>query len=136
MSSLVMIAASNLSLSDQPRKRAACDRCHSQKLRCLKRQDGSGCARCFKARTACIFSPSLRAARQNPGTERADADTSQTSCTNWNDLEMPSTGNGNVNGAYNYLLPPHQDDIYDPQLCGACECYSFVFSKLLWMLAN
>jgi len=46
--------------NQQIKKRSACDRCHSQKLRCLKRTDVDGCIRCHKARATCIFSPSLR----------------------------------------------------------------------------
>ncbi|CRK16082.1 hypothetical protein BN1723_002257 [Verticillium longisporum] len=43
-----------------PQNRLACDRCHSQKLRC-QRQDGQGiCARCSRLRTACVFSPRQR----------------------------------------------------------------------------
>ena len=49
-------------------KRAACDRCRGQKLRCA-RQDQSGnpssskCARCITAGTTCSYSPSKRAGR-------------------------------------------------------------------------
>jgi hypothetical protein len=39
------------------RLRAACDRCHSQKLRCPKVADAEQCDRCRKARRPCVFSP-------------------------------------------------------------------------------
>ncbi|KAJ2893370.1 hypothetical protein MKZ38_008733 [Zalerion maritima] len=39
------------------RTRQACDRCHSQKLRCLKENGLTTCARCSKAGTDCVFSP-------------------------------------------------------------------------------
>ncbi|KAF3764752.1 hypothetical protein M406DRAFT_107147 [Cryphonectria parasitica EP155] len=37
--------------------RAACDRCHSQKLRCPKQAGSIVCARCLKAGTPCTYSP-------------------------------------------------------------------------------
>lgn len=39
------------------RLRVACDRCHSQKLRCPKATGAEKCDRCSKARTPCVFSP-------------------------------------------------------------------------------
>ena len=48
-------------------KRAACDRCRGQKLRCLVEHDdslnGGKCKRCLAAKTACSFSLSKRAGR-------------------------------------------------------------------------
>jgi hypothetical protein len=45
-------------MADEIRLRSACDRCHSQKLRCPKKKTGeSSCNRCSKARAACTFSP-------------------------------------------------------------------------------
>lgn len=43
----------------------ACDRCHRQKLRCIRDSDYSGgaCIRCFKAQVRCVSSPSLRLRR-------------------------------------------------------------------------
>ncbi|KAE9367688.1 hypothetical protein N431DRAFT_348492 [Stipitochalara longipes BDJ] len=42
---------------DSIRRRAACDRCHSQKIRCPRKPGQEICDRCQKARTPCIFSP-------------------------------------------------------------------------------
>ncbi|KAH8801523.1 hypothetical protein F5884DRAFT_862217 [Xylogone sp. PMI_703] len=42
---------------DNIRRRAACDRCHSQKLRCTKTHNSEICDRCIKARATCHFSP-------------------------------------------------------------------------------
>ena len=39
------------------RRRAACDRCHSQKIRCPRKPGQDVCDRCQKARTPCVFSP-------------------------------------------------------------------------------
>ena len=39
------------------KNRSACDRCHSQKLRCVKRTGQVTCARCLKLKTICRFSP-------------------------------------------------------------------------------
>ncbi|RDL34403.1 uncharacterized protein BP5553_07531 [Venustampulla echinocandica] len=44
-------------MADDIRRRSACDRCHSQKLRCPRRPGEDICDRCSKARTSCIFSP-------------------------------------------------------------------------------
>lgn len=44
-------------MTDDIRRRLACDRCHSQKLRCPRRPGKDTCDRCHKARTSCIFSP-------------------------------------------------------------------------------
>lgn len=57
-------SAQNLSQSKPTqRKRSACDRCHGQKLRCLKMPGAETCARCHKARATCIFSPANRPLR-------------------------------------------------------------------------
>ena len=45
-------------------KRAACDRCRGQKLRCLRETPGAGkCVRCNTAGAVCSFSLSKRAGR-------------------------------------------------------------------------
>ncbi|EJT80947.1 hypothetical protein GGTG_00937 [Gaeumannomyces tritici R3-111a-1] len=38
------------------RRRQACDRCHSQKLRCPKQQGSASCTRCAKMKAPCVFS--------------------------------------------------------------------------------
>lgn len=48
---------------DETPIRHACDRCHSQKLRCLRSDYGDNCARCVKAGATCVFSPSQRGRR-------------------------------------------------------------------------
>lgn len=48
--------------------RAACDRCHTQKLRCVKSSSLSNlgeCERCLKAVTPCTFSPASRFGRKS-----------------------------------------------------------------------
>jgi hypothetical protein len=51
--------------SDKPRgkTRSACNRCHAQKLKCVRKagHDGISCERCLRLKTLCRFSP--RAAR-------------------------------------------------------------------------
>lgn len=42
---------------DIRRRRAACDRCHSQKVRCPKTATQDICDRCMKAGSPCVFSP-------------------------------------------------------------------------------
>jgi hypothetical protein len=43
--------------TDDIRRRAACDRCHTQKTRCPRRPGEDVCDRCVKAQTPCVFSP-------------------------------------------------------------------------------
>jgi hypothetical protein len=51
--------------SRQVRLRAACVRCHSQKLRCPERRGKEqNCSRCVKAGEQCVFGVSLRGLRQ------------------------------------------------------------------------
>ncbi|KAI1099538.1 hypothetical protein F4804DRAFT_345447 [Jackrogersella minutella] len=46
-----------------PIQRSACDRCHGQKLRCMRTTSGGACVRCTKARAICTWGPSLRCRR-------------------------------------------------------------------------
>ena len=55
-----------LAMENEIRLRLACDRCHSQKLRCSKRQGANVCDRCAKADAPCLFSPF----RQKKDTEK------------------------------------------------------------------
>ncbi|KMU72938.1 hypothetical protein CISG_09952 [Coccidioides immitis RMSCC 3703] len=45
------------------RKRLACDRCNSLKLRCSKVAGSEVCTRCIRASASCVFSPSMRGLR-------------------------------------------------------------------------
>lgn len=43
---------------NSPRKiRSACDRCHGQKLRCIRKEGQVSCERCLKLHTTCRFGP-------------------------------------------------------------------------------
>ncbi|KAJ2905399.1 hypothetical protein MKZ38_005497 [Zalerion maritima] len=57
-------------------KRLACDRCHSQKLRCERNPRASGddpCQRCARAKAQCRYGPPLRIGR--PSTKRRHSQT-------------------------------------------------------------
>lgn len=41
----------------EPRKRSACDRCHSQKTKCPRTSGQQSCDRCLKAKATCVFRP-------------------------------------------------------------------------------
>ncbi|KAN0095474.1 hypothetical protein V8E51_016185 [Hyaloscypha variabilis] len=56
---------------DSIRRRAACDRCHSQKIRCPRKPGQEVCERCQKARTPCVFSP-FRQKKITEGDPEAD----------------------------------------------------------------
>ncbi|OTA93979.1 hypothetical protein M434DRAFT_11202 [Hypoxylon sp. CO27-5] len=55
-----------------PIQRSACDRCHGQKLRCMRTASGGACVRCVKARATCTWSPSLRCKRNGSKSEIPD----------------------------------------------------------------
>ncbi|KAL2064363.1 hypothetical protein VTL71DRAFT_4857 [Oculimacula yallundae] len=44
-------------MANEVRRRAACDRCHSQKIRCPRQNGSEICDRCMKARKPCVFAP-------------------------------------------------------------------------------
>jgi hypothetical protein len=50
-----MVRSHTQELLAGPRTRATCDRCHAQKLRCVKSADRADCLRCSRYRTSCIF---------------------------------------------------------------------------------
>jgi hypothetical protein len=51
-----MVRSHSQELLAGPRLRTTCDRCHVQKLRCLKTVDQVTCIRCTKHKTSCTFS--------------------------------------------------------------------------------
>lgn len=54
-----------MSTRERPTQRSACDRCHSQKLRCIRGTlPNNSCQRCIKAREPCHSSPPLRVGRR------------------------------------------------------------------------
>lgn len=44
-------------MGEDIRLRAACDRCHTQKVRCPKKPEEESCDRCIKAKVSCKYSP-------------------------------------------------------------------------------
>ncbi|VUC30453.1 unnamed protein product [Clonostachys rosea] len=59
--------------------RSSCDRCHAQKLRCVKDEGVATCRRCLRLKTLCRHSPraarsSLRPRRQSANISQADRD--------------------------------------------------------------
>lgn len=93
------------------RIRSACDRCHSQKLKCRKLPSNGQCARCVKAQTACVFSPANRGFRANPEAEwvpQGGSGVGETSSSSSEDSEsppevqdIPATTNNLENGFLN-----------------------------------
>lgn len=54
-----------MSTRKRPTQRLACDRCHGQKLRCIRGTNpNDSCQRCIKARETCQSSPPLRLGRR------------------------------------------------------------------------
>ncbi|CZS94929.1 uncharacterized protein RAG0_04737 [Rhynchosporium agropyri] len=70
-----------------PVKRFACDRCHDQKLRCTRPQDGEPCVRCQRAGVFCNVSAAQRTGRprkssnNRPHAERKTTSNATTSVT-------------------------------------------------------
>ncbi|KAL2852099.1 hypothetical protein BJY01DRAFT_100716 [Aspergillus pseudoustus] len=52
--------------SQPPKTRSACDRCHSQKLRCSRQSGQSRCERCERLDTACRFAARTRRGSKKP----------------------------------------------------------------------
>lgn len=46
--------------------RSACNRCHSQKLKCVKASGQLSCERCLRLKTGCRFGPRVTRASQKP----------------------------------------------------------------------
>jgi Fungal Zn(2)-Cys(6) binuclear cluster domain len=63
------------------RQRLACDRCHGQKLRCIKHDGNNDCVRCIKAEVSCDFSPRLRRGTSNKANRPACDDSSDVTTT-------------------------------------------------------
>jgi hypothetical protein len=51
------ISAAQISNGTPRKTRSACNRCHSQKLRCIKNISHVSCERCLKLKRSCKFSP-------------------------------------------------------------------------------
>ena len=72
-----------------PWKRSACDRCRSQKLRCLRQEDdttgSAACLRCIRCRTTCFTSSAKPLGRPSKSSARAKHQRSQSSASG----EMP-----------------------------------------------
>ncbi len=66
--------------AEDVRLRAACDRCHAQKVRCPRKQGEKTCDRCVKSGCVCVFSPfrqkkpmlEIEMEAQKPDEERSD----------------------------------------------------------------
>ncbi|KAI8628216.1 hypothetical protein F5Y19DRAFT_145241 [Xylariaceae sp. FL1651] len=64
--SAVVFSRANVSLPSR-KVRSACNRCHLQKLRCVKLKEHASCERCTRLKTECRFSP-RGSQRQSLGT--------------------------------------------------------------------
>lgn len=75
---------SNMSESQAPKKRAACDRCRTQKLRCLRvpGHPTDSCIRCVRSQMECITSSSKRPGRPRNPAKHPDAAASAATETN------------------------------------------------------
>lgn len=88
------------------RIRSACDRCHSQKLKCRKLSSSGQCARCMKAQRSCVFSPANRGFRANPEAEIVPQGGGGTSSASSDDTDSPlevqdiSTTTQNLDNGY------------------------------------
>lgn len=109
-----------------PGKRSACDRCRTQKLRCL-RLDGhptDSCSRCVRSQVECITSSSKRPGR--PTRNSADAPRQQTD-------PIPHTC-GDANGSIHALDIP-QDNVDDWFNLGSLDA-NYAMSPICWTSAD
>lgn len=79
MSATATMQLSPATTNTSVRKRSACDRCHGQKLRCIRQPGTEVCARCAKARAECIYSPANRVLRPETKQSHATTNTPQQS---------------------------------------------------------
>jgi len=105
------------SSSSNPPQRQSCDRCHKQKLRCIrnKNQNGGVCDRCLSKRAQCVYSYSLpkgrpslhRLADESNGNaarakSRAQSAATSTTGTASEPLRAPDT----INAGKLWFIPP------------------------------
>ena len=97
-------------LVHQARKtRSACDRCHGQKLRCIRKPGQSRCERCLRLDAACRFAP--RAPR---GSIKSRSPQSQKTPNGEEALpEFPELNTGSADGALDVSLDSGWSDIAD-----------------------
>ena len=86
------------------KRRSACDRCHSHKLRCSKATGTGSCERCLKLRAQCIFSPTMRGlVRPGPNQTRGRRP--------FNEMNHEGRASLTTDG-----LKQMQDGLFDPML--------------------
>lgn len=87
--------------------RAACNRCHGQKLRCIKKPGQAKCERCRKLHTSCRFSP--RAPRSSLKQSEPAIDDMQESFSLSRSTDIPNLHANSMLGECNseWLLPPN-----------------------------
>ncbi|KAL2849716.1 hypothetical protein BJX68DRAFT_94916 [Aspergillus pseudodeflectus] len=80
--------------SNQPRKtRSACDKCHTQKLRCTRKPGQSRCERCLRLNAECRFAPRAKRGSKKPRLPSHSTST-QGKQSSSNQISTPSTGQG------------------------------------------
>jgi hypothetical protein len=55
--SVLGLSPGNESSNPPGKTRSACNRCHSQKLKCVRKEEQVKCERCLRLKTACRFGP-------------------------------------------------------------------------------
>jgi hypothetical protein len=119
-----MVRSHTSELLAPPRPRNACDRCHSQKLRCLKTPDGDTCLRCAKFGTQCLFS--TRAPRRKTQQKSSDGDTRRQS-----EAHCPLHMGHNL-APSDVMAAPTPPDAWPPaSLSTALESFNFTSADLL-----
>ncbi|KAL3491025.1 hypothetical protein BJX62DRAFT_206030 [Aspergillus germanicus] len=75
--------------SNQPRKtRSACDKCHTQKLRCTRKPGQSQCERCLRLNDECRFAPRAKRGSKKP---RSHSDSTRRKQSTSNQISAPGT---------------------------------------------
>jgi len=69
----------SLAVESSVKLRKSCDRCHGQKLRCIKREGNGDCIRCHRARAVCKYSPALRVPRLTGQTKEKQSSSNEDS---------------------------------------------------------
>jgi hypothetical protein len=82
-------------------KRQSCDRCHKQKLRCLRPSDGDGgaCERCIRSKAQCVYSSSLPKGR--PSSHRQNRQTANAANVRSSSRDNETSSEGTLLGVDN-----------------------------------
>lgn len=102
-----------------PKKRLACDRCHSRKLRCSG--DLQGCSRCLRDESVCTYSPALKVGRPSKASMATRETRHETSRQSRSDAAFPGLSDGGEASSSDpgISMPPSPPHLSDSCITGS-----------------